>query len=149
MNHTICWAFLLPKAFCFALDVDWEYSHLSSLFVVVDSVPVPEVQTVECGANSESGEGSRGRGRGGWGGFISLGERWEPIVNISYCSTLWLHLTERLSFTFTSNGNREFVPRNVPSFPFTCRLLFIISTHKLEVSHNFLWKVWTQESFQK
>ena len=25
-----------------------------------------------------------------------------------------------------------------PSFPFTCRLLFIISTHKLDVSRNFL-----------
>ena len=27
-----------------------------------------------------------------------------------------------------------------PSFPFTCRLLFIIITHKLVVSHNFLTK---------
>ena len=32
---------------------------------------------------------------------------------------------------------REFVPRDQVS-PFTCRLLFIISTHKLVVSRNFL-----------
>ena len=31
-------------------------------------------------------------------------------------------------------GKREFVPRD----PFCCRLLFIISTHKLVVSSNFL-----------
>ena len=41
---------------------------------------------------------------------------------------------ERLSITFTSNGKREFVPRDQVS----SRLLFIISTHKLVVSRNFL-----------
>ena len=48
---------------------------------------------------------------------------------------------ERLSTTFTSNGRREFVRalgRTWPSFTLACRLLFIISTHKLAVSHNFL-----------
>ena len=45
-------------------------------------------------------------------------------------------LLERLSITFTSNGIREFVP--------PCRLLFIISAHKLVVSLNFLsiWIFW-------
>ena len=45
-------------------------------------------------------------------------------------------LLERLNITFTSNGIREFVP--------PCRLLFIISAHKLVVSLNFLsiWIFW-------
>ena len=45
-------------------------------------------------------------------------------------------LLERLIITFTSNGIREFVP--------LCRLLFIISAHKLVVSLNFLsiWIFW-------
>ena len=43
---------------------------------------------------------------------------------------------ERLSITFTSHGKREFVPLHQFSL-FTCRLLFIISAHKL-VSRNFL-----------
>lgn len=34
------------------------------------------------------------------------------------------------SITFTSNGEREFVPRDQMS-PYTCRLLLIISTLKL------------------
>ena len=34
---------------------------------------------------------------------------------------------ERLSITFTSNGKREFVPRDQVS-PITCRLLFIFHT---------------------
>ena len=37
-----------------------------------------------------------------------------------------------------SNGKLEFVPRDHVNFPITCRLLFIISTHKLVVSPNFL-----------
>ena len=36
---------------------------------------------------------------------------------------------------FTSNGEREFVPRD-QVFPFSCRLLLIISMHKLVVSRN-------------
>ena len=43
---------------------------------------------------------------------------------------------ERLSITFSSHGKREFVPLHQFSL-FTCRLPFIISTHKL-VSRNFL-----------
>ena len=43
-------------------------------------------------------------------------------------------LLERLIITFTSNGIREFVP--------PCRLLFIISAHKLVVSLNFLFLFW-------
>ena len=139
MNHTICWGFLLQKAFCFALDVAWEYSHISSLFVAVDSLPVPEVQIVECGANSESGGrgiGREGEGDGGGGSFISLGERWEAIVNISYCSTLWLHLMEAKLHVYVKRRPR--ICTTWSTFPFTCRLLFIISTHKLEVSRNFL-----------
>ena len=136
MNHTISWGFLLQKAFCFALDVAWEYSHISSLFVAVDSLPVPEVQIMKSGANSESGEGNSERGRGGWGGFISLGERWEAIVNISYCSTLWLHLMEAKLHVYVKRQPR--ICTTWSSFPSTCRLLFIISTHELVVSHNFL-----------
>ena len=44
--------------------------------------------------------------------------------------------SERLSIAFTSNGKRKFVP----SFPFTWRLLFVISTHKLVVWRSFLSK---------
>ena len=57
----------------------------------------------------------------------------------------------RVSFPFFKRNNRElevkhhvYVKRQTricstwPSFPFTCRLLFIISTHKLVVSCNFL-----------
>ena len=40
---------------------------------------------------------------------------------------------ERLSITFTSNGKREFEPRD-QVFPYP---LFIISTHKLVVSRIF------------
>ena len=43
-----------------------------------------------------------------------------------------IETVERSSITFTSNGKRELVPRG--SLPLTCRLLFIISTHKLVVS---------------
>ena len=43
---------------------------------------------------------------------------------------------EGLSITFASNGKHEFVPSDQAS-P-TTRSLFIISTHKLVVSHNFL-----------
>ena len=127
---------LTAKSFLFCIRRSWEYSHISSLFVAVDSLPVPEVQIVESGANSESGEGNRERGRGGWGGFISLGERWEPIVNISYCSTLWLHLMEVKLHVYVKRQPR--ICTTWSTFPFTCRLLFIISTHKLEVPRNFL-----------
>ena len=41
---------------------------------------------------------------------------------------------ERLSITFTSNGKREFVPRDQVSH--FCRLRFVISTLKLVVSRN-------------
>ena len=42
-----------------------------------------------------------------------------------------LHMIlEMLNTTFTSNGEREFVPRDQMS-PYTCRLLLIISTLKL------------------
>ena len=43
-----------------------------------------------------------------------------------------LAVIERLSIMFTS------ICTTWPSFPFACRLLFIISTHKLVVSPNFL-----------
>ena len=45
-------------------------------------------------------------------------------------------ILERLNITFTSNGKLEFVPRDQVS-PLLV-LLFIISTHKLEVLRNFL-----------
>ena len=45
---------------------------------------------------------------------------------------------ERLSIKFTSVGKKTRICTTWPSFPFTCRLLFIISTHKLLVSWNFL-----------
>ena len=46
-------------------------------------------------------------------------------------------LLERLIITFTSNGKREFVPRDQVS-SWACRLRFIISTRNLVVSRNFL-----------
>ena len=39
--------------------------------------------------------------------------------------------------TFTSNGKTR-ICTTWPSFPYTCRLLFITSTHKLVVSRNFV-----------
>ena len=43
------------------------------------------------------------------------------------------------SFTFKSNGKREFVPREqVPGPLLVVYLVFIISTHKLVISYNFL-----------
>ena len=51
-----------------------------------------------------------------------------------------LKTIEWLSFTLASNEKRRFVPRDQVS-PFTCRLLFIISTHKLVVSRNIL-SIW-------
>ena len=45
--------------------------------------------------------------------------------------------TSGLSITFTSNAQTR-ICTTWPSLPFTCRLLFIISTHKLVVSRNFL-----------
>ena len=46
-------------------------------------------------------------------------------------SHMALHMIlETLNITFTSNGEREFVPRDQMS-PYTCRLLLIISTLKL------------------
>ena len=47
--------------------------------------------------------------------------------------------SSRLSFTFTSNGEREFVPRDNGSPLLVVYFMFIISTHKLVVSHNFLF----------
>ena len=46
-------------------------------------------------------------------------------------------ILERLSIMFTSNCKREFVPRDQVS-PITCRLHFIISTHKLVVRAIFI-----------
>ena len=46
------------------------------------------------------------------------------------------HVNNGVSIMFTSNGKSEFVPRD--KFPFTCRLLINISTHKIVVSRNFL-----------
>ena len=39
---------------------------------------------------------------------------------------------------FTSNGKREFAPLDQVSLLLVVRSLFIISTHKLAVSRNFL-----------
>ena len=58
------------------------------------------------------------------------------LINPATCITGYtLH---RSSFTFTSNGKREICTFKFVSFPLTCRLLFIISTHKLVVSRNFV-----------
>ena len=59
-----------------------------------------------------------------------------PYKRLWNFSTLWSNIREV--------KHRVYVKRQAlictmwPSFPFTCRLLFIISTHKLVVSRNFL-----------
>ena len=63
---------------------------------------------------------------------------WLPWHHVKMIFFLLTVLIERLSITFTSNGKCEFVPNDQVSIPFTCRLLFIISTHKLLVSCNLL-----------
>ena len=50
---------------------------------------------------------------------------------------LTLYDQSRLSSTVSSNGKTR-ICTTWPSFPIICRLLFIISTHKLVVSRNFL-----------
>ena len=52
-------------------------------------------------------------GRGGWGALTS------GLID----------LLERLRFTFTPNGKRDFVPRD-QVFPLIFPLLFIVSTQK-------------------
>ena len=58
--------------------------------------------------------------------FLSEGR--QPEVDFLHS----LAVIERLSIMFAS------ICTTWPSFPFACRLLFIISTHKLVVSPNFL-----------
>ena len=54
------------------------------------------------------------------------------------CLTKVSHLSiERLNHVYVKRETR-ICTCTWPSFPLTCRLLFIISTHKLVVSHNFL-----------
>ena len=68
--------------------------------------------------------------------YLSLEFAWYFLSTLCFRERICA-LIEMLSITFTSNGKREFVPRDQVS-PFTCRLLFIISTNKLVVSRNFL-----------
>ena len=46
-----------------------------------------------------------------------------------FCTRVHSVIIERLRFTFTPNGKREFVPRD-QVFPLIFRLLFIASTQK-------------------
>ena len=84
--------------------------------------------------------------------YVSLFKRDPPEEDVPHCTLKsfpaviehtiqWardkVKLLERLSIKFTSNGKRR-ICSTWPSFPFTYHLLFIISTHKLVVSRNFL-----------
>ena len=51
-------------------------------------------------------------------------------------ATLWSNIIEVKYRVYVNRQTR--ICTTGPSFPFTCRLLFIISTHKLVVSRNFL-----------
>ena len=53
-------------------------------------------------------------------------------------------LLERLSFTFTSNGKREFVPRGPLYLSFT-----VISTHKLVFQAIFYPKIFSKNCFEQ
>ena len=59
------------------------------------------------------------------------------LVLINLAKRFIGYTLDRSSITFTANGKRE-ICTTWPSFPLTCRLLFIISTHKLVVSRNFV-----------
>ena len=68
--------------------------------------------------------------------FLSVAMMDHDFWNVQKsCRPLPKEIIERLITTFTSNGKREFVPRDQVS-SFTCLLLFIISTHKLVVSRD-------------
>ena len=60
------------------------------------------------------------------------------LVLINPATRFTGYTLHRSSFTFTSNGKRGIRTFKFVSFPLTCRLLFIISTHKLVVSRNFV-----------
>lgn len=59
------------------------------------------------------------------------------LVLINPATRFTGYTLHRSSFTFTANGKRE-ICTTWPSFPLTCCLLFIISTHKLLISRNFV-----------
>ena len=63
---------------------------------------------------------------------------WLPWHHVKMIFFLLTVLIERLSITFTSNSKCELFCTTWSSFRPLCHLLFIISTHKLVVSCNFL-----------
>ena len=69
---------------------------------------------------------------------------WMSIVEAN-CVIHWIEVFPAVTFWTTGEVKEHVyvkqqtqICNSWPSFPFTCRLLFIISTHKLEVSRNFL-----------
>ena len=67
--------------------------------------------------------------------LLWAGGGWAPQTRTHKCSCCEMYsvslfeILERLRFTFTQNGKREFVPRD-QVFSLNCRLLFITFTQK-------------------